>query len=115
MYEEPSYPAEVMAARARACRTVEPPADAPGAKANRAPRPQPRPSPPPQERPALVPLPAFQQAFGSTEIGKFAEAFSRTEVALGEPESFNYDSFPDWEPEPQWSQPSREIKCEDTF
>ncbi|XP_063379211.1 uncharacterized protein LOC134666035 [Cydia fagiglandana] len=80
---------------------------------------EPRRSPPREPRPPVVPLPAFQQAFGSTEIGKFAEAFSRTEVALEDAsESFSYESFPEWDaPEPQWSsQPAaREVKCEDTF
>lgn len=78
-------------------------------------------SPPEEKRPPVVPLPAFQQAFGSTEIGKFAEAFSRAEVAHDaedSAESFSYEAFPDWDgpPELQWtSQPSREIKCEDNF
>ncbi|KAL4706557.1 hypothetical protein ACJJTC_015755 [Scirpophaga incertulas] len=82
---------------------------------------EPRRSPPEEKRPPVVPLPAFQQAFGSTEIGKFAEAFSRTEIALDDttPDSFSYESFSDWESsvEPQWSsQPaSREIKCEDNY
>lgn len=31
-----------------------------------------------------VPLPAFQQAFGSTEIGRFSEAFVRSEGVNGE-------------------------------
>lgn len=79
-------------------------------------------SPPKEKSPIpVVPLPAFQQAFGSTEIGKFAEAFSRTEAAVDDAsaESFIYDSYPEWDGsiEPQWSsQPgSREIKCEDNF
>ncbi|XP_026751265.1 uncharacterized protein LOC113511750 [Galleria mellonella] len=82
---------------------------------------EPRRSPPEEKRPPVVPLPAFQQAFGSTEIGKFAEAFSRTEVALEDvtSDNFSYESFSDWDvpSEPQWSlQPtSREIKCEDNF
>ncbi|CAB3243520.1 unnamed protein product [Arctia plantaginis] len=83
---------------------------------------EPRRSPPEEKRPPpVVPLPAFQQAFGSTEIGKFAEAFSRTETAVDDDaaDSFLYDSYPDWDGpiEPQWSsQPaSREIKCEDNF
>ncbi|XP_026729259.1 uncharacterized protein LOC113494926 isoform X1 [Trichoplusia ni] len=86
---------------------------------------EPRRSPPEEKRPPLVPLPAFQQAFGSTEIGKFAEAFSRTEVAVDDTsaDNFMFDSFPEWDGsvEPQWSsQPpapptSREIKCEDNF
>lgn len=81
---------------------------------------EPKRSPPVEKRPPVVPLPAFQQAFGSTEIGKFAEAFSRAEVALEEAaDSFAYEPFADWEapPEPQWSsQPaSREIKCEDNY
>ncbi|CAG9136206.1 unnamed protein product [Plutella xylostella] len=78
-----------------------------------APRVDPRPPPPAEKpRPAVVPLPAFQQAFGSTERGKFAEAFSRTESALEDAADFDFD----WDaPEPQWSQPApREIKCEDT-
>ncbi|XP_039748966.1 uncharacterized protein LOC120625810 [Pararge aegeria] len=79
-------------------------------------------APPEEKRPPVVPLPAFQQAFGSTEIGKFAEAFSRAEVAHETEESsdnFMFESFHDWDgpPELQWtSQPaSREIKCEDNF
>lgn len=85
---------------------------------------EPRRSPPEEKRPPpppVVPLPAFQQAFGSTEIGKFAEAFSRTEVAVDDApaDSFIYESYPEWDGsiEPQWSsQPaSREIKCEDNF
>lgn len=74
-----------------------------------------------EKRPPVVPLPAFQQAFGSTEIGKFAEAFSRAEVALEDisGDNFMFDTFPEWDGtnEPQWSsQPaSKEIKCEDTF
>lgn len=81
---------------------------------------EPRRAEPEVKRPPIVPLPAFQQAFGSTEIGKFAEAFSRTEVALDDAtDSFAFESFPEWDPpaEPQWSsQPaSREIKCEDNF
>ncbi|XP_075970605.1 uncharacterized protein LOC142972994 [Anticarsia gemmatalis] len=83
---------------------------------------EPRRSPPEEKRPPpVVPLPAFQQAFGSTEIGKFAEAFSRTEVAVDDAsvDSFMYESYPEWDGpiEPQWSsQPaSREIKCEDNF
>ena len=89
---------------------------------------EPRRSPPEEKRPPrppVVPLPAFQQAFGSTEIGKFAEAFSRTEIAVDDTpaDNFMYESFPDWDgsAEPQWSsqpasQPtSREIKCEDNF
>ncbi|XP_063820880.1 uncharacterized protein LOC135071064 [Ostrinia nubilalis] len=81
---------------------------------------EPRRTPPEEKRPPVVPLPAFQQAFGSTEIGKFAEAFSRAEVALEEAtDNFSYESFADWDapPEPQWSsQPaSREIKCEDNY
>ncbi|XP_013189698.1 uncharacterized protein LOC106134246 [Amyelois transitella] len=84
--------------------------------------PAPRRSPPEEKRPPVVPLPAFQQAFGSTEIGKFAEAFSRAEVALENiaSDTFVYESFSDWDAslEPQWpaSQPaSREIKCEENF
>lgn len=83
--------------------------------------PEARPSPPVEKRPPVVPLPAFQQAFGSTEIGKFAEAFSRTEVAQDDASSDNflYDSFSEWDgpTEPQWStQPTaREIKCEDNY
>ncbi|XP_026328418.1 uncharacterized protein LOC113236524 isoform X1 [Hyposmocoma kahamanoa] len=83
--------------------------------------PEPRRSPPEEKRPPVVPLPAFQQAFGSTEIGKFAEAFSRTEIALEDAsnENFSFESFPEWDgsTEPQWStQPaSREIKCEDSY
>lgn len=99
-------------------------------EASRAPRErfpvEPRRSPPEEKRaPPVVPLPAFQQAFGSTEIGKFAEAFSRTEIAVDDTpaDNFMYDSFPEWDGsvEPQWSsqpaaQPtSREIKCEDNF
>lgn len=79
--------------------------------------------PPPEEKkqPATVPLPAFQQAFGSTEIGRFAEAFSRTEVALEDTSSsiINFDGFSDWDghTEPLWSsQPTtREIKCEENY
>ncbi|XP_023940815.1 uncharacterized protein LOC112047771 [Bicyclus anynana] len=81
-----------------------------------------RQSPPEEKRPPVVPLPAFQQAFGSTEIGKFAEAFSRAEVAHeaeDTSDNFMFESFPEWDgpPELQWtSQPaSREIKCEDNF
>ncbi|XP_053602419.1 uncharacterized protein LOC128670628 [Plodia interpunctella] len=83
------------------------------------PRRSPPRTPPEEKRPPLVPLPAFQQAFGSTEIGKFAEAFSRAEVALEEvtSDSFAYDSFSDWDAslESQWTaQPApREIKCEE--
>lgn len=87
---------------------------------------EPRRSLPEEKRPPpVVPLPAFQQAFGSTEIGKFAEAFSRTEVAVDDTptDNFMYESFSEWDGqvEPQWSsqpasQPaSREIKCEDNF
>lgn len=82
---------------------------------------QPRLSPPEEKRPPVVPLPAFQQAFGSTEIGKFAEAFSRAEVAHENitNDNFLYDSFPEWDgsPELQWSSrpTSREIKCEDNY
>lgn len=72
--------------------------------------------------PPVVPLPAFQQAFGSTEIGKFSEAFSRTEVLHDNEDSsdnFVFDSFNDWEgpSELQWSlQPTaKEIKCEENF
>ncbi|XP_028031840.1 uncharacterized protein LOC114244280 [Bombyx mandarina] len=78
-------------------------------------------SPPEEKRPPLVPLPAFQQAFGSTEIGKFAEAFSRAEIALDDVpgDNFSYDSFQEWDGplEPHWSsQPtSREIKCEENY
>ncbi|XP_041976635.1 uncharacterized protein LOC121731313 [Aricia agestis] len=80
-----------------------------------------RPRPPtPEKRPPVVPLPAFQQAFGSTEIGKFAEAFSRADAAhdADDAETFAFDPFDDWDgaPEPQWLQPPpREIKCEDNF
>lgn len=83
--------------------------------------PEPRQSPPVEKRPPVVPLPAFQQAFGSTEIGKFAEAFSRTEVVQDDASSDNflYDSYSEWDgpTEPQWStQPAaREIKCEDNY
>ncbi|KAL0840358.1 hypothetical protein ABMA28_015619 [Loxostege sticticalis] len=81
---------------------------------------EPRRTPPEEKRPPVVPLPAFQQAFGSTEIGKFAEAFTRAEVALEEAaDAFAYDAFAEWDAphEPQWSsQPaSREIKCEDNY
>ncbi|XP_038210516.1 uncharacterized protein LOC119831286 [Zerene cesonia] len=78
-------------------------------------------SPPAETRPPVVPLPAFQQAFGSTEIGKFAEAFSRTEITHEPDEScdnFVYEPFNEWDgsPEPQWAPPAtREIKCEDNF
>lgn len=79
-------------------------------------------SPPEEKRPPVVPLPAFQQAFGSTEIGKFAEAFSRAEVAQETEDSsdnFMFESFQDWEAssDPQWTSQSanREIKCEETF
>ncbi|OWR50368.1 uncharacterized protein LOC116765688 [Danaus plexippus] len=78
--------------------------------------------PPEEKRPPVVPLPAFQQAFGSTEIGKFAEAFSRAEVvhdAEDSSDNFVFESFHDWEgiSEEQWtSQPTpKEIKCEDNF
>ncbi|XP_050681504.1 uncharacterized protein LOC126976949 [Leptidea sinapis] len=76
---------------------------------------------PPEEKRPIVPLPAFQQAFGSTEIGKFAEAFSRAEVAQEADEScenFLYDSFNEWDGslDAQWSQANpKEIKCEDSF
>lgn len=82
---------------------------------------EPRQSPLVEKRPPVVPLPAFQQAFGSTEIGKFAEAFSRTEVAQDDTSSDNflYDSYSEWDgpTEPQWStQPApREIRCEDNY
>ncbi|KAG6451879.1 uncharacterized protein LOC115444683 [Manduca sexta] len=82
---------------------------------------EPRRPAPEEKRPPVVPLPAFQQAFGSTEIGKFAEAFSRAEVALGEGggDTFLYESFAEWEPptEFQWSSQtaSREIKCEENY
>lgn len=83
-------------------------------------------SPPEEKRPPVVPLPAFQQAFGSTEIGKFAEAFTRTEAAQEDASAdrFLYESFTEWDgpTEPQWStQPAaattvaREIKCEDNY
>ncbi|XP_046960973.1 uncharacterized protein LOC124530749 [Vanessa cardui] len=79
-------------------------------------------SPPEEKRPPVVPLPAFQQAFGSTEIGKFAEAFSRAEVAHEAEDStdnFMFESFQDWEasPDPQWTSQTatREIKCEENF
>ncbi|XP_014363477.2 uncharacterized protein LOC106714871 [Papilio machaon] len=83
----------------------------------------PRRSPPEEKRPPVVPLPAFQQAFGSTEIGKFAEAFSRAEAVHEvddiSNENFVYDAFQDWEgpPESQWAAPpsAREIKCEDNY
>lgn len=74
-----------------------------------------------EKRPPVVPLPAFQQAFGSTEIGKFSEAFTRTEVAQDDVsgDSFMFESFPEWDGsnEPQWSsQPAaKEIKCEDSY
>lgn len=72
-------------------------------------------SPPQEERPPVVPLPAFQQAFGSTEIGKFAEAFSRADVAHETDDCENFfESFAEWEGSEQWA-PSKEIKCEDTF
>lgn len=80
-----------------------------------------RPSPEVKKTRPIVPLPAFQQAFGSTEIGRFAEAFSRTEIAVDDStsDSFNYEGFSDWDgnTEPLWStQPSsREIKCEENF
>ncbi|XP_068630295.1 uncharacterized protein [Battus philenor] len=83
----------------------------------------PRQTPPEEKRPPVVPLPAFQQAFGSTEIGKFAEAFSRAEVANEiedvSNENFVYESFQDWDGplEAQWSSPPapREIKCEENY
>ena len=78
--------------------------------------------PPEEKRPPVVPLPAFQQAFGSTEIGKFAEAFSRAEVVHETEDSsdnFMFESFHEWEgpPELQWTSQatSREIKCEENF
>lgn len=83
--------------------------------------PEPRRTPPEEKRPPVVPLPAFQQAFGSTEIGKFAEAFTRTEAAQEDAsaDNFLYESFTEWDgpTEPQWStQPAtREIKCEDNY
>lgn len=81
---------------------------------------EPRQSPIKEKRPPVVPLPAFQQAFGSTEIGRFAEAFSRTEVAQDDNlDNYLYDSYSEWDgpTEPQWStQPvPREIKCEDNY
>lgn len=82
---------------------------------------EPHRTPPEENRPPVVPLPAFQQAFGSTEIGKFAEAFSRAEVAHENipNDSFLYDSLPEWDgsTELQWSSrpTSREIKCEDNY
>ncbi|CAK1604223.1 unnamed protein product [Parnassius mnemosyne] len=82
---------------------------------------EPRRTPPEEKRPPIVPLPAFQQAFGSTEIGKFAEAFSRAEVAHEvediSNENFVFETFQEWDsaPDAQWSsQPAaREIKCEE--
>ncbi|XP_045513955.1 uncharacterized protein LOC123707715 [Pieris brassicae] len=74
--------------------------------------------PPEVVRPPVVPLPAFQQAFGSTEIGKFAEAFSRADLAheTDECENFAFEPFAEWEGSPdQWTPPVKEIKCEDTF
>ncbi|KAI5633792.1 hypothetical protein NE865_13482 [Phthorimaea operculella] len=124
VYEESMYSTE----RSSRNRTPEyPPSGARAADSPRAPRDRERPHveprrPPPEEkpRPPVVPLPAFQQAFGSTEIGKFAEAFSR-EVAINDDatsDNFPFESYPDWDAavEPQWSNPaSREIKCEDTY
>lgn len=68
-----------------------------------------------RERPPVVPLPAFQQAFGSTEIGRFAEAFSRAELLTDENSSVPFDEFSEWETsEPPYSgPPARRIKCED--
>lgn len=120
-YEETAYNGE---SGTRSNTSEFPATNAPTTESARAPRDrfysEPRSSPPEEKRPPVVPLPAFQQAFGSTEIGKFAEAFSRTEVAHEEAASeFAYESFSDWDAplEPQWSsQPaSREIKCEDNF
>ncbi|CAK1553675.1 unnamed protein product [Leptosia nina] len=75
--------------------------------------------PPEEKRPPVVPLPAFQQAFGSTEIGKFAEAFSRADTAheAEEPcDNFVYEPFSDWDASPeQWTPPVKEIKCEENF
>lgn len=123
VYEDTSYNGE---STVRQQNTPELPATGPvSAEASRAVRdrfyPEPRRSPPEEKRPPVVPLPAFQQAFGSTEIGKFAEAFSRTEIALEDTstDNFSFESFPEWDgsAEPQWStQPaSREIKCEDSY
>ncbi|GBP14222.1 hypothetical protein EVAR_7648_1 [Eumeta japonica] len=85
-----------------------------------------RADPPDEKRAAaVVPLPAFQQAFGSTEIGRFAEAFSRAEAALEEEgatnDAFAFEAFGEWEPPAEtWSPPPppatpREIKCEDPY
>lgn len=74
-----------------------------------------------KKAPAVVPLPAFQQAFGSTEIGRFAEAFSRAEVVVDDASSepFPFEGFSDWDgqTEPLWSsQPvTKEIKCEENL
>lgn len=117
MFEESHYGSGAKHSPAALARPAVSPADPPRGRDRF--NAEPRRSPPQEVRPPVVPLPAFQQAFGSTEIGKFAEAFSRTEIALEDvPDNFSYESFPDWEqPEPQWSsQPApREIKCEDNF
>lgn len=83
--------------------------------------PEPKRSPPIEKRPPVVPLPAFQQAFGSTEIGKFAEAFSRTEVAQDDTsaDNFLFESFSEWDgpTDPQWAPQTagRDVKCEDNY
>lgn len=123
VYEDTRYNGE---STVRQRNTPELPATGPvPAEASRTARdrfyPEPRRSPPEEKRPPVVPLPAFQQAFGSTEIGKFAEAFSRTEIAHEDAsnDNFSFESFSEWDgsAEPQWStQPaSREIKCEDSY
>ncbi|CAH2075309.1 unnamed protein product, partial [Iphiclides podalirius] len=82
---------------------------------------EPQRGPSEEKRPPVVPLPAFQQAFGSTEIGKFAEAFSRAEVAHEAEDisndNFTFESFQDWEGAAEWSSPpaNREIKCEENY
>lgn len=79
-----------------------------------------------------VPLPAFQQAFGSTEIGRFSEAFTSAgaitedmvsraisqgllgewrEASWGEGKDLGWGEGGD---EPPWSARGKQIKCEDT-
>ncbi|XP_049866607.1 uncharacterized protein LOC126367229 [Pectinophora gossypiella] len=123
VYEESMYNGESNARHRNTPeypRAAAPPEEARPVRDRERPVTQPRRSPPEEKRPPVVPLPAFQQAFGSTEIGKFAEAFSR-EVIIDDASGENYafESFPEWDgpTEPQWSsQPaSREIKCEDNY